>query len=106
MLASKVVFIDLGCAAPTNVASRLWDNSRTREPARCGCHTHRRTPAWWDPLFPGCVHPLYGSTHGGSADLHRGHYPQILTPLLQSDERALLYVLFEQLAGSLVYLGF
>ena len=28
------------------------------------------------------------------------------TSLLQSDERALLYVLFEQLAGSLVELGF
>ncbi len=28
------------------------------------------------------------------------------TPLLHSEERALLYVLFEQLAGSLVYLGF
>src|SRR5215204_135601 len=87
------------------------------------------TRAWWDPLprlpapsrqlsrtrrvlqrispfFPGGVHPLYGLAHGGATDLHGGDCPQILTPLLQSEKGVLLEIRFEQLAGSLVYLGF
>src|SRR5829696_3933435 len=58
------------------------------------------------PLFPGGVHPLYGLAHGGATDLHGGDCPQILTPLLQSEKGVLLEIRFEQLAGSLVYLGF
>ena len=60
------------------------------------------------PFFlvePGGVHPLYGPAQGGAAHLHGGHRAQILAPSLEGDERALLYVLLEQLAGSLVYLG-
>jgi hypothetical protein len=54
------------------------------------------------PLFPGGVHPLCGPAHtverltSKEATTRRG----TRTSLLQSDERALLYVLFEQLASS------
>src|SRR5215216_6367857 len=61
MLASKVVFIDLGCVLRTASDARLWESSHTREPTRCESATLIDEHHLGRVHYPGYHHPPGGS---------------------------------------------